>query len=104
MPQPTEKDGRPETTKTPREEDTKCLLRSDQELVKVLALRLEPTGVLIINGNPFLLFLGKKEKVGNELTVTFEGADYRLTIVEISSRDFRVRYRSEEFTRPVSLR
>ncbi len=73
----------------------------DRGVLESLADKLAPSGTAVIGGEPILLFGQKKLKVGDRLTITFEGADYDLDIVAIGSTTFTLRLNREEITRPI---
>ena len=60
-----------------------------------------PSGIARFDGEAILIFGQKKLKVGDRLTITFEGADYDLEIAAINSTTFTLRYNGEEITRSI---
>lgn len=73
----------------------------DLSILTALAEKLAPSGVAIIGGDPILLFGQKRIRVGDHLTVTYEGADYDLEITAIARTTFTLRLNREEITRPI---
>ncbi len=73
----------------------------DRSVLSTLAEKLSPSGTAIIGGEPILLFGSRRLKVGDRLTVTFEGTDYQLDITAISRTTFTLRLNREEITRPI---
>lgn len=73
----------------------------DRNVLSTLADKLSPSGTAIIGGEPILLFGSRRLKIGDRLTVTFEGADYNLDITAISRTTFTLRLNREEITRPI---
>lgn len=73
----------------------------DRNVLAVIADKLSPSGTAIIGGDPILLFGSRRLKVGDRLTVTFEGADYDLDITAITRTTFTLRLNREEITRPI---
>jgi len=73
----------------------------DRNVLTTLAEKLSPSGTAIIGGEPILLFGSRRLKVGDRLTVTFEGADYQLDITAITRTTFTLRLNREEITRPI---
>jgi hypothetical protein len=73
----------------------------DRNVLVTLADKLAPSGILIIGGEPILLFSHKRLKVGDRLTVTYEGADYDLDVTAITRTTFTLRLNREEITRPI---
>ncbi|HEY0946568.1 MAG TPA: hypothetical protein VGD81_14920 [Opitutaceae bacterium] len=75
--------------------------RSDRELLAEVAPRITPSGTAILGGEPILLFGQKKVKVGDQLSITFDGASYVLVIAAIERTSFTLRLNREEVTRPI---
>lgn len=73
----------------------------DRGVLELLAERLAPSGTAIIGGEPILLFGQKRLKVGDRLTIAFEGAEYNLDITDIGRTTFTLRLNREEITRPI---
>jgi hypothetical protein len=73
----------------------------DRNVLATLADRLSPSGTAIIGGDPMLLFGQRRLRVGDRLTVTYEGADYPLEITAITRTTFTLRLNREEITRPI---
>lgn len=74
---------------------------SPREILDAIAARIQPSGTMILGGQPILLFREKKLKVGDKLTITFEGSDYDLEITAIERTTFTLRLQGEETTRPI---
>jgi hypothetical protein len=66
-----------------------------------IAERISPSGTLELNGQPYLIFGQKRLRVGDLLTVTFEGRDYTLELVAIDRVTFTLRHEREQITRPI---
>jgi hypothetical protein len=77
---------------------------SDLDLLEKLAPHITPTGSLMLNGEPVLLFREKKLKVGDTLTINFEGTTYMVIITAIDRSSFKIRFNREEITRPIKSR
>lgn len=75
--------------------------RTDRELLVALANALRPGGSIVLGDNRILLLREKKVKVGEKLTLTFEGAQYVVEVTAINPTHFTLRYNSEEYTRPI---
>ncbi len=73
----------------------------DRGVLEQLAEKIVPSGIARLGGNAILLFGQKKLKVGDRLTITFEGNDYDLDITSIGNTNFTLRYNSEEITRSI---
>ena len=74
---------------------------SDRAVLERLAELIVPSGIVRLGGREILLFGQKKLKVGDRLTITFEGSDYDLDITAIGSSNFTLRYNREEITRSI---
>lgn len=74
---------------------------SDREILENIATKITPSGMVMFNDSPLLLFREKKLKVGDTLTITFEGTDYVVVITEIERTSFKIRLNREEITRPI---
>ncbi len=73
----------------------------DRGVLETLADKLSPSGTAVLGGEAILLFGQKKLKVGDRLTITFDGADYDLDITAIGTTTFTLRLNREEITRPI---
>ena len=74
---------------------------SDREILEKIAAQIKPSGMVVFNDNPLLLMREKKLKVGDTLTITFEGTDYVVVITAIERTSFKIRLNREEVTRPI---
>ena len=70
-------------------------------VLEMLADRIVPSGILRMGGTSILLFGQKKLKVGDRLTITFDGIDYNLDITQIGSTTFTLRFQGEEIARSI---
>lgn len=75
---------------------------SDREILRQVAPSIEPSGVMMFGSERLLLFGEKKLKVGDTLTITFEGKKYLLVIAGIGQSSFKIRLNNEEITRPIN--
>lgn len=66
-----------------------------------LANAIQPSGVVQVGGQPTLLIRGRRVRVGDSLTATFEGRPYTVTITAITRDTFTLRVNGEEITRPI---
>lgn len=73
----------------------------DRDVLDRLAELIVPSGIVRLGGREILLFGQKKLKVGDRLTITFEGSDYDLDITAIGATTFTLRYNREEITRSI---
>lgn len=74
---------------------------SDREILEKIAPSIAPSGMMLFGDQPLLLFREKKLKVGDSLTITFEGTDYVVVIAGIDQSSFKIRLNREEITRPI---
>lgn len=74
---------------------------NNYELLETIAPELNPTGTVILGGEPLLLFGQKKIRVGDVLPVIFEGNRYTLIISAIETSYFTIRLGDAELTRPI---
>jgi hypothetical protein len=91
----------PEAIKTQGTGSVPVRATGDRGVLEQLAERLAPTGTAILGGEAILLFGQKRLKVGDQLTITFEGFDYTLDITDIGRTTFTLRLNREEITRPI---
>ncbi len=77
---------------------------TDRDLLEVIAARIDPSGTLILGGEPLLIFGQKRLRVGDRLTVSYDGQDHDLELVAIERTTFTLRLNSDELTRPIQLR
>ncbi len=75
--------------------------RTGRDTLEVIAANITPTGTISRRGEPILLFGSKQVRVGEELTVTYEGTTHVLTVTAIQSTSFTVRLNNDELTRPI---
>lgn len=75
--------------------------KNDKELLAAIATSLKPSGYIVIGGAPSLSFGQKRVKAGGILTITFEGTQYTLEVVNIDRTTFTLRLNREEYTRNI---
>jgi len=73
--------------------------RSEHDLLQAIAAGIKSPNLMILGGQPVLLFGQKRVKAGGTVTITFEGAQYTLEIIAIAPPNFTLRLNREEFTR-----
>jgi hypothetical protein len=73
----------------------------DHEVLDAIAPHINPSGVMQIGDQPVLLLREKKLKVGDYLTITFEGTDYMIELAAITHSSFTLRLNKEEITQPI---
>ncbi|MCF3649981.1 hypothetical protein [Synoicihabitans lomoniglobus] len=74
---------------------------NDYDLLETIAPELNPSGTMILGGQPLLLFGQKKIRVGDQLPIIYQGKRYTLTISDIESSFFTIRLGEAEYTRPI---
>jgi hypothetical protein len=77
-------------------------LAGDREILAAIATHIVPSGVVQVGDSPMLLLREKKLKVGDYLTITFEGTDYMVELAAISHSGFTLRLNKEEITQPIN--
>lgn len=75
---------------------------SDRAILREVAPSIEPSGVMMFGNERLLLFGEKKLKVGDTLTITFEGKKYLIVVAGIGQSSFKIRLNNEEITRPIN--
>ncbi|HWZ94543.1 MAG TPA: hypothetical protein VNW30_05050 [Opitutaceae bacterium] len=78
------------------------LLGSDRQILEAVAPHIVPSGVVQVGDSPMLLLREKKLKVGDYLTITFEGTEYMVELASISHSSFTLRLNKEEITQPIN--
>jgi len=71
------------------------------ELLGEIAPQINPTGAIMLNGQPLLLFGQKRIRVGDQLPIIYDGENYTLLISRIESSNFTLRLGAAEVTRPI---
>ncbi|MEZ5275655.1 MAG: hypothetical protein R3F07_04670 [Opitutaceae bacterium] len=74
---------------------------NDRQILEAIGPRVDPTGSVRIGDTDYLLFGQKRLKVGEKLTITYEGSVYAVEITSIERNNFRIRLNSEELVRPI---
>lgn len=74
---------------------------TDRGLLDIIAARITPSGTLILGGEPLLIFGQKRLRVGDHLTVSYDGQDYNLELTAIERTTFTLRLNRDEITRPI---
>lgn len=92
----------PDPTPAPNGAPAPAQSKGARDLLETLAPLIKPTGTVIMTGRPTILTFGRTNvKVGEKLTVSFEGTNYELDLVAVTSTSFTLRYKDEETTRPI---
>lgn len=76
--------------------------QSEAQILSSIADWLNPSGTLRWGTTTYLLVREKKLKVGDHLTITFEGHDYDVAITAVDSSSFSLRLNHTEITRPIN--
>lgn len=74
---------------------------SDRELLQVISGKIMPSGTLTLGGESLLIFGQKRLRVGDRLTVAYDGRDYSLEVTAIERTTFTLRLNQDEITRPI---
>ncbi len=69
--------------------------------LEAIAPKVTPSGSVKIGGEAYLLFGQKRLKVGDHLSIIFEGHPYELELSGIQSTSFTLRLNGVEITRPI---
>jgi hypothetical protein len=77
-------------------------LAGDRQVLEAVAPHVVPSGVVQVGDTPMLLLSEKKLKVGDYLTITFEGTEYMVELSAISHSSFTLRLNKEEITQPIN--
>ena len=75
--------------------------RGDRETLELLAAQLSPSGVIVLRGSPLLILSNRQHPAGTRFTVTLQGQEHELLLVEVSRTTYTLRYRAEETTRTI---
>ena len=75
---------------------------NDSDLLESIAERVIPSGTLTMNDEPLLIFGQKRLRVGDHLTVTYDGKDYTLELAAIQRFTFTLRLNRAEITRRIN--
>lgn len=76
---------------------------NEAELLQNLANRMSARGTAIMGDDRFLLLSQKRLKVGESVTINFDGKDYEVWLAEVTSTTFTIRRNDLTYTRAVSL-
>lgn len=76
---------------------------SGADLLARIATRIPATGTVSIGGEPLLLLGQKRLKVGDLLTISFEGQTYEVSIAAVTSTSFTVKRGEHVYTRPIRI-
>jgi len=76
---------------------------SDQDVLATVADKIPTTGTIILHDKPLLVSGTNRIEIGSHFTVVYNGQEYELVLTAIDRTTFTVRYKGEEFTRPIKL-
>lgn len=74
---------------------------SDRELLETLAERIHPSGVMEFGSTAHLIFGQRRVRAGEFISVRYQENDYRLEIVEVGSRTFKLRLNEEVISKRI---
>ncbi len=74
---------------------------TDRDLLNAIAVRITPSGIMILGGEPRLIFAQKRLRIGDALTVSYDGHDYTLELTAIDRTTYTLRLNRDEITRPI---
>jgi hypothetical protein len=77
-------------------------LAGDRQVLEAVASHLAPSGVVQVGDSPMLLLGEKRLKVGDYLTITFEGTEYMVELSAINHSSFTLRLNKETITQPIN--
>ncbi len=75
--------------------------KGDRDILEIIAAKVNPSGTFIMGGEPILLISKKKFKIGDRLTIAFDGRDYEVEITSIERTSFSLRLNRAELSRPI---
>jgi hypothetical protein len=75
---------------------------TEADLLERIAEKVVPSGTLTMNDEPLLIFGQKRLRVGDHLTVTYDGKDYTLELAGIQRFTFTLRLNRAEITRRIN--
>jgi hypothetical protein len=70
--------------------------RSDLELLRLAADQIRPTGIMMVEGENYLLMGGKRHKTGAVLPIAIDGIIYQITITAIEGKSYSLRLNEQE--------
>lgn len=75
--------------------------QTDRDVLAAVAAKIPTTGTIILGGKALLISGTNRIEAGSHFTVIYNGQEYELELVAIDRTTFTVRYKGEEFTRPI---
>lgn len=86
-----------------RKPGTPAAIRSDREILELLASRIPATGTLTRDSKVFLSVGRRQLEPGQRFLLSEAGQNYEVELVAVTATNFTVRLRHTEFTRPIAL-
>jgi hypothetical protein len=88
---------------TERKPGTPAAIRSDREILELLASRIPATGTLTRDNKVFLSVGRRQLEPGQKVLLSEAGQNYEVELVAVTATHFTVRFRDMEFSRPIAL-
>jgi hypothetical protein len=89
------------TTDSAKPVDVAVAAAGDRDILLSAIDGITPSGTMQLGDTQFLLFGQKKLKVGDSISIMFQGAAYELQISAVERSSFTLRLNTEEITRPI---
>lgn len=83
----------------PEEAPGRRFEHSDLDVLKGIAPGIVPTGTLLVGNEPYLLVGEKRLKVGDQISVTFDGLVYQVAVSSIERNSYTLRLNQHELRR-----
>jgi hypothetical protein len=75
---------------------------TEADLLARIAEKITPSGTVTIGNEPLLIFGQKRLRVGDTLTVSYDGKDYKVELTAIQRSTFSLRFNRAELTRRIN--
>lgn len=75
---------------------------NDRDLLKALAQRVAPSGTMRLGDESLLIFGSKRLRVGDTVSVSYDGIEYKLEVAAIEGVTFTLRLNRAEITRRIN--
>jgi len=75
---------------------------TDADLLARIAEKITPSGTVTMGNEPLLIFGQKRLRVGDMLTVNYEGKDYKVELTGIQRSTYSLRFNRAELTRRIN--
>jgi hypothetical protein len=75
------------------------LEHSAADVLAAIAPGISPTGTMLIGAEPYLLMDGRRFRVGDQISVTFEGLVHQVVLSSIERNSYTLRLKESELTR-----